>query len=60
MAYFQDIRSKAVLEFKSEHDIKGMKTHPDYKEVDEKAFKDYQTSFAASVARAKKAAQDAE
>lgn len=42
MSYFRDNQSKVVLKFDLEYDIKSMKTHPDYTEVSEKEFKEYQ------------------
>ncbi len=42
MNYFQDRLSKVILKVDFEYDIKEMKKHPDYQEVTEKEFKEYQ------------------
>lgn len=40
-SYFQDNYSGVVLKFETDYDKKEMLRNPEYKEVDEKAFKAY-------------------
>lgn len=42
VGYFQDNISNVVLKVEGDFDVKEMRKHPEYKEVTEKEYKEYQ------------------